>query len=107
MSTNFSNLRFEQIINHNLSTMSTIILSHDVKDFASWKPHYEGDAARRRNAGFKEIAVGTHSENPNKVYIIWEGDPGALDNMLKDPELKEKMDAAGVISAPEVTIINS
>jgi len=87
--------------------MATIILSHDVKDFASWKPHYDGDTTRRTSAGFKELAVGTHSENPNKVFMIWQGDPVALDNMLKDPELKEKMEAAGVVSAPEVTIINS
>ncbi len=87
--------------------MSTIILSHDVKDFASWKPHYDADSARRKDAGFKELAVGTQSDNPNKVFMIWEGDPGVLDQMLQDPELKEKMEAAGVISPPEVTIINT
>ena len=87
--------------------MSTIILSHDVKDFASWKSEYDADSARRKNAGLKELAVGTQSDNPNKVFMIWEGDPGALDQMLHDPELKEKMEAAGVISPPEVTIINT
>lgn len=87
--------------------MSTIILSHEVKDFASWKPHYDADSARRKNAGIKELAVGTQSDNPNKVIMIWEGDPQVLDQMLKDPELKEKMEAAGVISTPEVTIINT
>jgi hypothetical protein len=87
--------------------MATIILSHDVKDFASWKPIYDSDVARRENAGFKEIAVGTKSDDPNKVYMIWEGDPAAVENMMKDPDLKEKMDVAGVISPPEVTIINT
>ena len=87
--------------------MATIILSHDVKDFASWKPHYDGDVARRENAGFKELAVGTQSNNPNKVFMIWEGNPTGLDKMLHDPGLKEKMEIAGVISPPEVTIINS
>lgn len=87
--------------------MSIIILSHDVKDFASWKPHYDSDAARRENAGFKELAVGTQSNNPNKVFMIWEGDSGAVEQMLQDPGLKEKMDVAGVISPPEITIINT
>ena len=87
--------------------MSTIILSHDVKDFASWKPHYDADSARREKAGFKEVAVGTKSDNPNKVFIIWEGEQGALEQMLQDPALKEKMEVAGVISPPEVTIINT
>ena len=87
--------------------MATIILSHDVKDFASWKPHYDADAPRRTKAGFKEIAVGTKSNDPKKVIVIWEADPAAVENMLKDPELKAKMEAAGVISAPEVTIVNT
>ena len=87
--------------------MAIIIVNHDVKNFASWRPHYDADSDRRINAGLKELAVGTDSENPNKVFMIWEGDPAPLDNMLKDPGLKEKMEEAGVISAPEVTIINT
>lgn len=87
--------------------MATIILYHDVKDFASWKPHYEGDSPRRKNAGFREIAVGTQSGKPNRVYMIWEGDPGKIEPMLNDPQLAEKMKEAGVISKPEVIVINS
>ena len=87
--------------------MAIIILNHDVKDFASWKPHYDADSDRRINAGIKELAVGTKSDNPNKVFIIWEGDLAPLEKMLNDPELKEKMDEAGVISPPEITVINT
>lgn len=87
--------------------MATIILSHDVKDFASWKLIYDADSPRRKNAGLKELTVGTQSGNPKKVFMIWEGDPGTLDQMLQDPALKERMEAAGVISPPEVTIINT
>jgi len=100
-------MRLNAIITYNLTIMSTIILSHDVKDFASWKPHYDADSARRQNLGFKELAVGTQANNPKKVFVIWEADPDAVEQMLQDPELKEKMEAAGVISPPEVTIINS
>ena len=87
--------------------MAIIILNHDVKDFALWKPIYDADAARRINAGFKELAVGTDAANPNKVFMIWDGDPAPLGDMLKDPELKQKMQEAGVISVPEVTVINT
>ena len=87
--------------------MAIIILNHDVKDFASWKQHYDADADRRIKAGFKEVAVGTKSDNPNTAYIIWEGDPAPLEKMLTDPELKEKMEEAGVISPPEFTIVNT
>lgn len=87
--------------------MAIIILNHDVKDFATWKPYYDADSGRRVNAGFKEVAVGTDAGNPNKVYIIWEGNPGALEDMLKDEELKELMGKAGVISPPEFTVVNT
>ena len=87
--------------------MAIIIVNHDVKDFASWKPHYDSDVDRRANAGLKELAVGTKSDNPNSVYMIWEGDPSGLEKMMKDPELKAKMDDAGVISAPEVIVLNT
>jgi hypothetical protein len=87
--------------------MAIIILSHDVKDFASWKPIYDADAERRNSVGFKELAVGTKSDNPQTVYMIWEGDPAPLEEMMKDPDLRVKMDEAGVISVPEVIVINT
>lgn len=87
--------------------MATIIMSHDVADYATWKPFYDADSSRREEAGFKELAVGASSDDPNKVFIIWDGDKAIMDQMLQDPELKSKMEEAGVTSAPEVTIINS
>jgi hypothetical protein len=87
--------------------MATIILSHDVKDFKTWKPIYIADAARRINAGLVELAVGTKSDNPNKVFMIWKGDPAVVEKMLSDPDLAEVMKTAGVVSKPEVVIVNS
>ena len=87
--------------------MATIIMSHDVADYATWKPVYDADSARRDDAGFRELAVGTKSDNPNSVYIIWDGDAAIMDQMMRDPDLEAKMKEAGVTSAPEVTIINT
>ena len=87
--------------------MAVIVLNHDVKDFATWKTHYVADTARRNNAGLKEIALGTKSDNPHKVYIIWEGDPKNLEPMLTDPDLEKVMKEAGVVSKPEVIVINT
>jgi hypothetical protein len=87
--------------------MAVIILSHDVNDFEAWKPHYYADAGRRESLGLRDLAVGNAADNPNKVYIIWEGDPVKVDQMLNDPELPELMKNAGVLSAPEVTVVNT
>jgi len=86
--------------------MAIIIMSHDVKDFASWKSVYDADVERRQKAGFKELAVGTQADKPQRVFMIWEGE-ALPDQMMQDPELKEKMAEAGVISAPEFTVINT
>jgi hypothetical protein len=87
--------------------MATFILSHYVKDFASWKPIYDGDAERRTSAGFTELAVGTQEGDPKKVIMIWQGDSiDAAKKMMQDPELKKKMEIAGVVSPPEMVIIN-
>lgn len=87
--------------------MAVIILNHDVEDFAKWKPHYDADSARRTNAGLKELALGTKSDNPHKVFVIWEGDPKNVEAMVSDPELEKAMKEAGVVSKPEVTVINT
>lgn len=87
--------------------MAVIILSHEVKDFASWRPHYDADSARRDDAGLKELAVGTQSGNSNKVFVVWEGDPANAEKMMQDPDVGIKMKEAGVLSAPEITVINT
>ena len=87
--------------------MATIIVSHEVEDFASWKLHYEADTARREGAGLTEVAVGTDSSNSKMVYMIWEGNPAIVSQMLQDPELAEKMKEAGVVSKPEVVVVNT
>ncbi|MFD1095985.1 hypothetical protein [Salegentibacter chungangensis] len=86
--------------------MAVAILSHKVKDYKNWKPFYEKDVKRRESAGIQEIFVGQQKEDPNNVYMIWRiGDPGKIQKMLDDPELKKVMDEAGVQSRPQVTII--
>jgi len=86
--------------------MATVILSHRVNDFNTWKPFYEADKPRRDATGINEIAVGQKSGDPGLVYMIWDvKDPAALQKMVSDPELAKVMKEAGVISAPELVII--
>ena len=86
--------------------MATVILNHRVKDYATWKTLFDTDAARRSGAGLREIAVGQKEGDPNNVFLVWEvADTGIIKGMMNDPELQKVMEAAGVISIPEVTII--
>jgi hypothetical protein len=87
--------------------MPTIILNHRVSDYNKWRPLYDGDHERRKNAGLKELKVGRKSGDPNLVYIIFEAkDTAGIESMLHDPDLKVVMDKGGVISQPEVVIID-
>ena len=58
-------------------------------------------------AQIKDLAVGNVAVEPTKVYIIWEGDPANVEQMLQEPDLPELMKEAGVVSAPEITILNA
>jgi hypothetical protein len=87
--------------------MKTVILNHRVADFAKWKTVYDADEPRRVNAGLREIKVGTKADDENLVYIIFEAnDISNFLSMANDPDLKEAMKKAGVISEPEVVVIN-
>jgi len=86
--------------------MATVVLSHRVKDFDFWKPIYEADKPRRDAAGLTEIAVGRKSGDTGLVYMIWETkDVTAFQKMVSDPDLKKTMENAGVITAPELIIL--
>lgn len=95
---NFPNLK--------INTMAFVILSHPVADFKTWKKTYDADTERRAGAGFKEVAVGQDTEDPNMAYMIYETDtPEVIHQMLSDPNLGEVMKEAGVTGPPKAIII--
>lgn len=86
--------------------MAIVILNHRVADYATWKPLFDSDKARRDGAGLKEIAVGQKAGDPNNVFAIWEtADASVMQGMMADEGLQVRMKEGGVISAPELTII--
>ena len=87
--------------------MVTIILSHEVKDFSKWKEAFDADESRRTAQGVKLSGLFTAVDNQNRPTIIFEFPSlEAFRGFMQDPSLKEKMDMAGVISEPEVKILN-
>ena len=88
--------------------MAHAILHHTVEDYEKWRPLYDEDESRRTEAGIRTLDVYRDSENPNNIFIYWEvDDPNKLKEMFNDPELKEKMQEAGVSSEPVWNILNS
>jgi quinol monooxygenase YgiN len=87
--------------------MVTVILTHEVKNFSEWKVGYDADEANRQQAGIKMSGLYRSIDNPNVVTVIGEAsDLEALNGFISSPELKAKMESLGVISAPEIKILN-
>jgi hypothetical protein len=87
--------------------MVTVIVRHDVKDFAEWRKFFDADEPNRAKAGVKLLGLYTSVKNPNDVTMIFEAPDAELYyKMMSDPQLQETMKKAGVISAPHASILN-
>lgn len=86
--------------------MITVIVQHEVKDFAQWKPVFDADEPNRSKAGVSLKGLYTSVKNPNDVTMIFEvADAGMIDSFLNNPQLKEAMKEGGVISTPVVSAL--
>ena len=86
--------------------MAIVIAHHKVKNFAKWKPYFDADAKRRKDAGIKMLAMGRKSSDLNDVYFVWDiKDVKKFQAMGKDPAMKDLMKKAGVISNLSVTVL--
>ncbi len=85
----------------------TLIITHEVKDYAAWKKGFDSDEKRRSEAGFKILNVYRAVDNANVVTAIAEAPSvEAAKGFINDPNLKAGMEKAGVISAPDIKILN-
>jgi hypothetical protein len=79
-----------------------LAVGHEVEDFDAWRPKFDEDAEARVSAGVKFEALATDSENPNMVYIMFSMD--AAMEMFNSDELKQKMEDAGVVGMPQISV---
>lgn len=84
----------------------TVVISHEVKDYAVWKKGYDGHQPVRKQAGFKVSGVYSDVKNPNLVTVIGQfPSAAAAEAFFASPELKETMSKMGVIGKPEMKIL--
>ena len=84
------------------------IVIHEVADFSRWKKAFDDHAAERQRAGVIAHAVNRSEENPNLLVVFLQSeDEAKLHAFLGAPELKQAMQSAGVISAPEVILLRT
>jgi quinol monooxygenase YgiN len=85
-----------------------VIVTHEVKDYSTWRKGFDADASNRKNAGFKVMGVYADVNNPNLVSIIGEfPNAAAAEAFTSSPKLKEVMEKAGVVGKPEVKVLTA
>ena len=84
-----------------------LIIRHEVREFATWKAGFDAHGAARARAGVIGHAINRSTRNPNVVVIYLQAASlDALHAFAAAPDLKEVMQAAGVVGAPELAFVN-
>jgi len=87
--------------------MASMLVQHQVKDFAEWKKVYDSVADLRTSNGELSDKIYRDANDPNKLTIVFKWD--SLANAQKyanSPELKEAMQKAGVEGPPNIYFLN-
>ena len=84
----------------------TLIIHHKVASFDKWKPGFDGHEASRRKFGWTAHTVLTSVGDPNDVFIVGKvKSAAAAKEFGAQPELKEVMKKAGVVGAPDISLL--
>lgn len=86
--------------------LAGVIVRHEVRDYATWKPAFDRHEDTRAAAGILGHAVNRSVASPNLVVVYLQAESlDSLRNFASSPELEQVMQAAGVVSAPELTFV--
>jgi hypothetical protein len=84
--------------------MAKMFMQHPVADYDAWRPVFDRDAPRRESAGLTDVRVLRDADDPQSVWLVADGDPARMQEMLGDPELGAAMQAAGVTGPPQLYV---
>lgn len=86
--------------------MVQVIVKHKVKDFDAWLPRFHDHEPTRRAFGSTGGSVFRNLADPNDIHLhLGWSTPEAFHAFLEESDLKEAMAAAGVLGAPEITLL--
>ena len=81
-------------------------LSHEVKNFDTWKQGFDAHEAKRAEHGIKTHGVYQAHDNPNMVTVHAEmPNMAAMEGFMADPAVQATMKDAGVIGRPEMRMM--
>lgn len=87
--------------------MTTVIISHEVRNYSDWKKVYDADEVNRTKAGFKVTGLYHSVDNSNMITLVGEAPSvDAVKSFMANPELKAAMEKGGVLGMPDVRMLN-
>lgn len=87
--------------------MAHMLIRHKVADFDRWKPVYEAHQTAREDAGLTVLNLWCTEDDPNEIVILFEAtDVAKAKELANSDDLKESMQAAGVLGPPEILFLS-
>ena len=87
---------------------SYMFLRHKVQDFKTWKVGYDDHAPKRAQAGLSEKYLLRSADDPNEVLALFEAvDLDRARAFCESPDLRQKMQEAGVVDRPDIWFLNA
>ncbi len=87
--------------------MTYVLVQQSVEDYDKWKPLFDKDGPIRQANGSKGGIVLRNADDANHITVLLEWD--SLENaraFVSSDELRERMQRAGVTSAPDVYFLD-
>ena len=87
--------------------MASMLVQHQVKDFAEWKREYDSAADLRSSNGELSDRIYRDASDPNRLTIMFKWDSLAnAQKYAQTPELKAAMEKAGVVGPSNISFLN-
>lgn len=84
-----------------------MLVRHKVKDFTVWKAGYDAHAPKRNEAGLTEQYLLRGVDDANEVVMLFEAqDIARAKAFAESTDLRETMQAVGVIDKPDIHFLN-
>lgn len=86
--------------------MPYMLVRHNVKDYAKWKPVFDEHAGFRKANGSRGGRVFRTAGDPSEVIILFEWDDlGKAQKFAQSEDLREAMERAGVNGKPDIYFV--
>jgi hypothetical protein len=87
--------------------MPHLLVRHRVADYARWRPIFDDHASFREQHGSTGGQVFRNADDPAEVVMLFEvSDLDRAREFVRSDELKEAMQSAGVVGAPDVAFLD-